>query len=954
MGRKNSSFAFRFTTFGYFGSVLANSLEFWKSYLGTAASLIFVVFFTFSASAYGQFADSFEGGNPRWKLVDWDCDAKIRLQEISPQLPHSGLTCEVIELRMGRGTLAVLGYPIRPALVLEEFKPSIWIRSTQRGATLGVRVVFRNALHPVTGKPREIWIWGDSYGAVGSWQRVQLTGLPQRLGEKVRALRSEFGNEVDWSEAVVDYVAVNGYSNSGTQVLQLDDLEVTGLIEAPRQNLAAPNNSGLNNSGLNESGLDPAMNVDPEPQSPGRLASSGSDSGSKPNELPTISKANDLGVGTLVTNRWLQYQGESLEWLASIGIKGIVLSSTPTPKELEQAEQYGIKVISPLPTIVPLQGQAKAWSVVEGWTVGDYVDREEYEAMRRRVEQMRSSMNYLQKPIVVEPIENLWRYSRISNAMILPCLQAGAYERSVELTEFLENALRDCRGSPQVMASLATQPSPEWRRQIDSVGKVIGQPTVNMTIGDPSQIRTQMYRTLAAGIQGIYFRSRSPLDAESNEDRARANMLQWIHAELDLISPWLNSTRGNRNRVQSGDSNWDATLWESPKSQLLVVQPAGTVSHLSFANRTNQPLKLSWQQISPSAQVMRLTRWKLETLPQRRIGGMVEVQIDNPHTIEFLVSTSEPQVLSYFNQRFEVLGAAYAFAVANVAQMRLAAAQEIVTARWQIISNNRLTEDMLAIQRASRDMEQAYVLLGNNTPEAMAYILRALEASQQVIHNAWSVARADVPSPQSAPWLLASSSVPLHWYVGQQIRANSWSDLGLAGGALENLDVMLAAGWKQDRRLEDQVEVLTEIVPLDEGKGGNALRIVARGREREVSGGYAGSSLRIRSGTIHVTAGQIIRIEGKVLIRGGCNKPQAGVLIYESREGPVLGQLLHSPQGSWLPLRMYRVVDRTGPLEIMIEMRGEGDVLIDELTVAAANLTPMGTPTVSPSLPISP
>jgi hypothetical protein len=888
--------------------------------------------------------DSFEGGNPRWKLVDWDCDAKIRLQEISPQLPHSGLTCEVIELRMGRGTLAVLGYPIRPALVLEEFKPSLWIRSTQRGATLGVRVVFRNALHPVTGKPREIWIWGDSYGAVGSWQRVQLTGLPQRLGEKVRALRSEFGNEVDWSEAVVDYVAVNGYSNSGTQVLQLDDLEVSGLIEAPRQDRAAPSASGL----------DPTMNADPDPQSPGRLASSSSDSGSNLDERPTIAKADDLGVGTLVTNRWLQYQGESLEWLASIGIKGIILSSAPTHKELEQAEQYGIKVISPLPTIVPLQEQSKAWSVVEGWTVGDYVDREEYEAMRRRVEQMRSSMNYLQKPIVVEPIENLWRYSRISNTLILPCLQAGAYERSVELTEFLENALRDCRGTPQVMASLATQPSLEWRRQIDSFGEVIGQPTVNMTIGDPSQIRTQMYRTLAAGIQGIYFRSRSPLDAESNEDRARANMLQWIHAELDLISPWLNSTRGSRNRVQSSDSHWDATLWETPKSQLLVVQPAGTVSHLSFANRTHQPLKLSWQQISPSSQVMRFTRWKLETLPQRRIGGMVEVQIDNPHTIEFLVSTSEPQVLSYFNQRFEVLGAAYAFAVANVAQMRLAAAQEIVTARWQIVANNRLTEDMLAIQRASRDMEQAYVLLGNNTPEAMAYILRALEASHQVIHNAWSVARADVPSPQSAPWLLASSSVPLHWYVGQQIGANSWSDLGLAGGGLENLDVMLAAGWKQDRRLEDQVEVLTEIVPLDEGRGGNALRIVARGREREVSGGYAGSSLRIRSGAIHVTAGQIIRIEGKVMIRGGCSKPQSGVLIYESNEGPVLGQLLCSPHGSWLPLRMYRVIDRTGPLEIMIEMRGEGDVLIDEITVAAANLTPPDANKVPPSLPINP
>lgn len=34
-----------------------------------------------SPIAFGQISDSFEGGNPRWKLVDWDCDAKIRLKK---------------------------------------------------------------------------------------------------------------------------------------------------------------------------------------------------------------------------------------------------------------------------------------------------------------------------------------------------------------------------------------------------------------------------------------------------------------------------------------------------------------------------------------------------------------------------------------------------------------------------------------------------------------------------------------------------------------------------------------------------------------------------------------------------------------------------------------------------------------------------------------------------------
>jgi hypothetical protein len=37
-----------------------------------------------------------------------------------------------------------------------------------------------------------------------------------------------------------------------------------------------------------------------------------------------------------------------------------------------------------------------------------------------------------------------------------------------------------------------------------------------------------------------------------------------------------------------------------------------------------------------------------------------------------------------------------------------------------------------------------------------------------------------------------------------------------------------------------------------------------------------------------------------------------------------------------MPVRLYRAVQRSGPLEVMLEMRGEGDVLVDQINVAAA------------------
>jgi len=863
-----------------------------------------------------QTRDDFEGGQPRWKLSDDDCEAKLKRQEISPQIPHSGLTCEAIEMRMGQGTLAVLGYGIPESLVLEEFRPSVWVRSTQRGIHFGVRVVFRRVLHPVTGKPRTLWIWGDSYASLGTWQRLQVENLPQTLAQKVRALRSEFGSELAWDDVVVDQVGLNVYSESGRSILQIDDLEIVGNIDA--------------------TAMTPSSSL-------GKLASSASGDGlmsgnslSSAEQQTTIVDSGSLQLPSLTTNRWLQYQGESLEWLSSLGMTGIVLTAPPTPQELAEVRRHGLKVICPPPAIPPPPQQKETWDIVEGWLMGSFVDRQSIDPLRRKVEEMRGAAGVLQKPFVIEPVESFWSYSRYSNSLIIPSPAAESYERAVELTDYLEGSLRECRGNPHALASIGTEPTIEWQRQIVLISSMVDQPSPSFAHGDPYQIRSQVYRALAAGVQGIYFRSRSPLDADSVVDRTRANMIQWLNAELELLNPWLGSGRGRRGLVNINDSNRDSTLWENARSQLIIVQPSGLSSHLSAATDSTAALKISLLQPSPAAQLIRITDWKLEPLPQKRLGGVVEIQIDRPHSIEFIISTSDPQVLTYFNQRFQSLGPNYAFAVANIAQMRMAAAQEIISARWQVAANNRFTDDLLMLQRSAREMEQAHLLVGENQPVANDLMLRTTETAQQVIHNAWQAARADVPSPQSAPWLLASSSIPLHWHLGRRISASSWNDLGLAGGSMDNLEVMMAAGWQQERRLEDQADVLTEVLPLDGESNQKALRIVSQGKGRALEGGYAGSTLRIRSGKMQVQAGQIVRIEARVFVRDGFAKPQAGLLFYESLEGPALGQLLKGPRGVWLPVRLYRAVQRSGPLEVMLEMRGEGDVLVDQITVAAA------------------
>ncbi|MCC6511144.1 MAG: hypothetical protein IT423_18730 [Pirellulaceae bacterium] len=119
-----------------------------------------------------QIRDSFEGGGPRWQLVESDCTAEVSNQEITPASPHSGQTCESLEMYCANGTYAYLAMPVEPCAIIDELTPSVWIQCASSRIRLGVSVVFPNALHPSTGGRMHTILWGGTYDEPGQWQRL--------------------------------------------------------------------------------------------------------------------------------------------------------------------------------------------------------------------------------------------------------------------------------------------------------------------------------------------------------------------------------------------------------------------------------------------------------------------------------------------------------------------------------------------------------------------------------------------------------------------------------------------------------------------------------------------------------------------------------------------------------------------------------------------------------------
>ena len=178
----------------------------------------------------GRPSDSFEGGNPRWQLVESDCSAQLTEHEISLLLPHSGRTCEQMEVDCGSGTLVLLAYPIEPCVALDEFQPRIWTRCSSGRIQIGVRVIFPQAEHPITQGRLNAILWGEIYRDTGQWQMLRVRELQRLLQQEMVTLRQRFGSELNLENAFIDSLVLNVYTGPGRYRVQVDDLDLPGMI----------------------------------------------------------------------------------------------------------------------------------------------------------------------------------------------------------------------------------------------------------------------------------------------------------------------------------------------------------------------------------------------------------------------------------------------------------------------------------------------------------------------------------------------------------------------------------------------------------------------------------------------------------------------------------------------------------------------------------------------------
>ena len=196
-------------------------------------------------------SDDFEGPQVTWQPGDAD----VRYQTLRHQRivgdAHSGQGSELIQIAGGPGSFIYLSHDIGIARIVAELLPRVWIKADRPGMQLLARVVLPHTIDPRTGKPATVLIRGTNYTSTGAWQMLQITDTPLLLTRQLRVLQAEMKPQVDPREAYIDQLLLNVYGGPGETTVNVDDLEIAGVVAARRGRLIlpSPSASGAPNAG---------------------------------------------------------------------------------------------------------------------------------------------------------------------------------------------------------------------------------------------------------------------------------------------------------------------------------------------------------------------------------------------------------------------------------------------------------------------------------------------------------------------------------------------------------------------------------------------------------------------------------------------------------------------------------------------------------------------------------
>lgn len=495
----------------------------------------------------------------------------------------------------------------------------------------------------------------------------------------------------------------------------------------------------------------------------------------------------------------------------------------------------------------------------------------------------------------------------------------------------------------------------------------------NPLVVEPEQIRLQVYAALAAGCRGIGYWKTTSLDSKRPGADERRLMIAQLNLELDLLSPWLTSgtvgqntrfsvqnrksdTIGRRRiegagrygttrrslqnartdqlaRLKKQPGELEATMIQSPYGTLLLPIWYGDGAQFTPGKMVANNARIVVHGVSESASAYEITTTGVRSLTRKRVTGGVEVTIPRFDQTSAIILTADRKTIARLKARAGKMTPTSARLYVRLATAKLKRVRAV---------NEELAKLGVRQSDAPQLLHQAglHVAAAKSALEAKSYQSARRESENgmqllRILQRAhWNDAVRSLPAPVATPYAVCFQSLPAHYRLLASYGNSKATDRGnlLPTGNFEDYDKMTVEGWKHTQNSHPSLRAVAELYP--KGKRGQySLRLVAApipGKELPVY--LSRPVVTVRTPSIDVRKGQIVRISGWANVTTGITGHPDGAMLYDSIGGQTRAMRWSAKTG-WRRFVLLREANKSGPMRVTLVLHGMGEVRFDDLRI---------------------
>ena len=916
-------------------SVVAPSRVRWLSALAVGCCALLAA----DGAVAARVEERFDDASVRLVRAESDVDVREIAHVRSTVAPHAGTACEQIVLEAATGTRLRYELPIDPVSVIDELEASLWVRANRPDVALLLRVRLPRSIDPATGRAIETTVVGTVSQRIDAWERLAVVAPASGLAQQLPALRAEYGPTIDLAEACVTGVVLDLYSSPGRYEVAVDDLEIAGAISAAR----------------------PAEPIVRDALVMAASFTSPAASGAA-DDPPAGLLRGVLEVGGLpFFPRVIDYNGESLAMLSSLGFNTVRLRQPADGAMLQEARQTGMWIVCPPPDLpnvdvrdpASLPAFSPSWNRVLMWDLGEGLTAGDAEALAERARRVKTCDLRPGRPSIASADSGLRLLSRHVDMLVARRRVLGT---SLELDGYLEWLRQQPRlaqpGTP-FLVTIDSEVDPQVAAQMLALS---GRSAETMPV-DPGSMHLASYAAVAAGARGLLVTSQHRVDGQDPASLTRAAAFRRLNIDLSILEPWAAAGRF-ASTATTTDPAVEAVVLEAVRARIVMAWRSAQGSQV-VARSYEEGLPDDGSQLTmvvpgvPEAhQAWLVTSRGLRPLSQRRVTGGVSVVIEGFRSEAFVLFSGDPAVTGSVQRQLADAAQADLAARRSLASASLTQASQLVATLPPAATGKIPVAEMLA--EATRDFQTGESLLTSDPASARDQFDRAAAIGQQFTRLVWERGVVATGSIVAAPLCTTGSTLSEHWQFVETLAMTNPGENLLAGGGMNRIEDLAEHGWRHFVLPQEAIRTSVEVSHTQPAAGAGCLRMVARAADPKAPPIVVETPpVWVTTPPLEAAPGRLVEIEAEVRVPEPLTGTSDGLLVFDNWGGPALAERVVGT-GGWKRLVLYRIPppgSSPPPLIVTFATTGLGEVFLDEVRIRQR--ARVGEAGIAPSSPIA-